>query len=86
MSAPVSVRLGEETRRKIARIARRRRVSPATIMRQAIEQAVQLEEHQSSPYELIKDVIGVARGGDPHLSERTGRRFAEMLRKRRRGR
>ncbi len=37
-----------------------------------------------SPYESIKDLIGVARGGDTALSKNTGKRFTELLKARQR--
>jgi predicted DNA-binding protein len=84
MTAPVSVRLGEETRRKIARIARRTKVRPATLMRQAIEKMAEQEDLQISPYERIKDLIGVARGGDRTRSTWSSAKIARLLKARRR--
>ena len=45
-----------------------------------------LEVQGKSPYERIAHLIGVEVGGPRNLSERTGRRFASLLRKRERAR
>jgi hypothetical protein len=49
------------------------------VLREAITSWVEKEENAPSAYEKLKDIIGIARGGDPNLSEHTGRRFTEML-------
>ncbi len=51
-------------------------------MREAIELFVKREESSVSLYDSVKDLIGVVEGGDPKLSENTGRKFTEMLRAR----
>lgn len=81
--SPVTLRLGQETRLKVARIARQRRVSSSEVIREAIEALVERTETAASPYESIADLIGVADGGDPKRSEGMGRRFAEHLKARR---
>ena len=68
----------------MARIARRRQTSTSQVLREAITTWVEREESGVSVYESIKDLIGIAHGGDPTLSTNTGRRFAEMLKARRR--
>ena len=83
MAAPLSIRVGMELRRRIARIARRKNVSPAAWMRQAFEEKAEREEQELSPYERMKDFIGIINSGDPHFSEDIGRKFAKMLRERR---
>jgi len=83
MASPVSLRLGEQTRRRVARIARRKKVCPSVLMRQAIEKMTEQEEQQLSSYELMKDLIGVVNSGDPHNSENIGRKFAKFLKERR---
>jgi Arc/MetJ-type ribon-helix-helix transcriptional regulator len=86
MPSPVTLRLDKQTRLKIARIARRRRVSASHVMREAIENLVGREEATASPYLAIAHLIGVVRGGDPKRSSQTGRRVAELLKARRRRR
>jgi len=83
MPAPLTLRLDEETRRRVARIARQRKTSTSAVLREVIKTWVQREESAPSAYELLKPYIGVVRGGDPTLSSNTGRRFTEMLEARR---
>jgi len=83
MASPVSLRLGEETRRRVARIARRKKVSPSAFMRQAIEMMAEQEELQHSPYHHMKDLIGVVNSGNPRNSQNIGRKFAKFLKERR---
>ena len=84
MASPVTLRLDPEMRRRVARIARQRRTSTSHVLREAITTWLDREESGQSAYERIKDLIGVAHGGDPTLSTNTGRRFTEMLKARRR--
>ena len=83
MASPVTLRLDEETRQRIAHIARRRRVTSSHIIREAIEAYVGGREAEVSPYETVADLIGVVRGGNKERSTRTGRRFAVLLKGRR---
>lgn len=83
MAAPMTLRLDQKTRERIARIARRKRVSTSDAVRQAIEAWVERQEKIDSPYEAVADLLGVVHGGDPKRSSKTGRRFAELLKKRR---
>lgn len=85
MPSPVTLRLDKETRMRIARIARRRRVSASQVIREAIETLVEREESVARPHEAMADLIGVVHGGDPGLSTDMGQRLTELL-KRRRGR
>lgn len=87
MSAPISLRLDQDTRNRVERIARRRKVPPSHILREAVNRLIEREEEGISPYEAIQDLVGIARGGgDKTLSENTGRRFTELLQGRRPGR
>jgi predicted DNA-binding protein len=83
MAAPMSVRLGEETRRRVARIARRKGASPATILRKVIEEWAEQEESVYRPYDAIADLIGVVRGGDPTRSTWSSAKIARLLKNRR---
>ncbi len=80
----VSLRLDENTRLRVERIAQRRKVAASHIIREAIERWVEREEEDLSPYDSIKDLIGAARGGDIALSHNTGKRFTEVLKARQR--
>jgi len=79
MATPVTVRLGRDTRRRIARIARRKRVSASEIIREALEVYVERYDAAVSPYEAVADLIGVVHGGNPQRSAQTGRQFTELL-------
>jgi heat shock protein HtpX len=79
MASPVTLRLDQETRRRIARIARQRRVSASQVIREAIEALVNRHETTASPYEAMADLIGVVRGGNPKRSTQTGRQLATLL-------
>jgi Arc/MetJ-type ribon-helix-helix transcriptional regulator len=84
VASPITLRLDEATRRRIVRIARQRRTSTSHVLREAIRTWVDREESGISAYESIKDLIGIAHGGEPTLSTNTGRRLTEMLKARRR--
>jgi predicted DNA-binding protein len=81
MASPLTLRLDEKTRQRIARIARRKKVSTSEVVRQAIEAWVDRQEPVTTPYELMKDLIGVVHGGNPKRSEQTGRQFAALLKR-----
>jgi Arc/MetJ-type ribon-helix-helix transcriptional regulator len=83
MASPVTLRLDGEIRRRVARIARQRRTSTSHLLREAITTWLDRQESGESAYEAIKDLIGIAHGGDPTLSRDTGRRFTQMLKARR---
>jgi len=82
MASPLTLRLDEKTRKRIARIARRKQVSTSEVVRRAIEAWADQHEPVASPYEAIKDLIGVVHG-NPRGSVRTGRRFTKLLKRRR---
>jgi Arc/MetJ-type ribon-helix-helix transcriptional regulator len=83
MASPLTLRLDEKTRRQIARIARRKRLSTSEVIRQAIEAWTERQEPLAAPLELVSDLIGIVRGGNPKRSEQTGRRFTKLLKERR---
>jgi hypothetical protein len=83
MASPLTLRLDEKTRKRISRIARRKQLSTSEVVRQAIEAWADQHEPVASPYEAIKDLIGVVRGGNPKRSSQTGRAFTKLLKKRR---
>lgn len=82
MASPLTLRLDPKTRQRIARLARRKRLSTSEVIRQAIAAWADSQEPVASPYEAIKDLIGVVHGGNPHRSEQTGVRFAALLKRR----
>ena len=83
MPSPLTLRLDPKTRQRIARLARRQRLSTSEVVRQAIAAWADRQEPLASPYAAMQDLIGVVRGGDPKRSEQTGRKFRELLKKRR---
>ena len=83
VASPITLRLDGEIRRRVARIARRKRTTTSAVLREAIEAWVEGQEGAGSVYESVKDLIGNVHGGDPTLSTDTGRRFTELLKARR---
>ena len=83
MASPLTLRLDQKTRQRIARLARRKRLSTSEIIRQAIAAWADREEPITAPYDAVADLIGVVRGGDSKRSEQTGRRFRALLERRR---
>ena len=75
--------LDKDTVARIARLARRQRLSTSEVIRQAIAAWADRQEPVTSPYDAMRDLIGVVRGGNPKRSEQTGRRFTALLKKRR---
>jgi Arc/MetJ-type ribon-helix-helix transcriptional regulator len=83
MASPLTLRLDAKTRKQIERIARRRQVSVSEVIRLAIAAWAEQQEPIAAPYEAIADLIGVVHGGMPGRSTQMGRRFSEILKKRR---
>jgi Arc/MetJ-type ribon-helix-helix transcriptional regulator len=83
MPPPVTLRLDEKTRQRIARIARRKRVSASDVIRDAISAWVERQEPAGSPYDAVADLLGVVRGRNAKRSSKTGRRFKKLLTSRR---
>ena len=78
---PTSVRLDARTQALVARLARRTRRSKSEVIRAAL---VRLAEDEARPaaasaYEGMKHLIGIASGGPPDLSVRTGEKFRQRL-------
>ena len=82
----LSVRLDPETRRLLNRLARERRASRSEIVREGIRLLAERDQGSGSenPYEAIRDLIGTVHGGPSDLSERTGQKFHELLKRKRR--
>lgn len=83
---PFSVRLDPETEALIARLAKRHRQSRAWVVREAVAKYAVDERSEQSLYERMKPYIGIVSGGDPHLSENTGKRFTELVKAKARAR
>jgi predicted DNA-binding protein len=82
MASPVTLRLDPELRKRVNRIAKRKKCAASVVMREAIETWVTREESTGSFYDSIKDLIGVVEGGDPG---RSTRRMGDELRAKRAG-
>ena len=83
MPSPMTLPVDKETRQRIARIARRKRVSASEVIRQAIEAWIEEQEPAGSPYEMVSDLIGIVHGGNRKRSAGAGRQFAALLKSRR---
>jgi len=83
MASPLTLRLDPKTRQRIARLARRQRLSTSEVIRRAIAAWADRQDPVTSPYDAMRDLIGVVRGGNPKRSEQTGRSFTALLKKRR---
>jgi predicted DNA-binding protein len=83
MASPLTLRINDEIRQRIARIARRKGVSTSEVVREAIETFVERQETKETPQEKMADLIGVVRGGRPDRSAQTGRQLTELLKNRR---
>ncbi len=88
MSEAMALRIDDQTRRRIARLAARRGTTRSALVREAITALIEREERQAAvrPHDLVRDVLGSVRGGDPDRSEDVGRKVREMLKARRPGR
>jgi hypothetical protein len=86
MASPLTLRVDEKTRQRIVRLARHKRLSTSEVVRQAIAAWADSQEPVTSPYEAMVDLIGVVHGGNPKRSEKTGRQFAALLKRKRRRR
>lgn len=78
---PFSVRLDPETEALIERLAKKHRQSRAWVVREAVAKYAVAERDATgqSAYEKLKPLIGSVKGGPPDLSEHTGRKFTELL-------
>ena len=79
MDAPVTLRLDPKTRRKIARVARRKGISKSEVIRRALNSWPEFVDSSLSVYEQVADLIGVVQGGNPRRSEETGKQFRKIL-------
>jgi predicted DNA-binding protein len=77
----LSVRLDDDTRRLLKRLARSHRVSHSEIVRRAIRRMAKEDPvpEDFNLYERIKHLVGKVHGLPPDLSERTGDKFREIV-------
>lgn len=79
---PISVRLDRDTERLVTRLARTKATTKSDVIREAIKklaEADQVGKPGATPYEAIKHLIGIGKGGPPDLSVRTGEKVRELL-------
>jgi hypothetical protein len=80
-AVPRSVRLDPKTEALLSRLARVRGRSKSHIIREAIARLAeeQTEPAQPTAYDLMADLVGVARGGPPDLARRSSEVFRGLL-------
>ncbi len=85
---PLSVRLDPATESKVNRLARRRRQSKSSIVREALAAYESAGEASvpRTPWDALAPFIGVARSGGSRRSERTGEGFLALVTKKARSR
>jgi hypothetical protein len=79
---PVTVRLDEETRKTLQRIARDLKISRSEVIRRGIALVARETgcDHDARPLiETLGPLVGSVRTGRTDLSEETGRRVREKL-------
>ena len=81
-----TVRLDVKTEAALKRLSARRGQTKSEVIRDAIVHLADEEEGQPSAYERLQPFLGIVEGGDPKLSEDTGKRFREILENRQRAR
>src|SRR5258706_544212 len=79
MASPLTLRLDEKTRKRIARIARRKQLSTSDAVREAIEAWVNRHEPLSSPYEVGKDLLADQPRAQESLWEMVERGALQLL-------
>lgn len=82
----VSVRLDSATRSALARLARKRGTTRSKVIREAIQSLAAREVAPARfvrPYDAMKHLVGCVRGLPFDLSVDTGRKFREILRRKR---
>ncbi len=61
----LTIRLDEETERKLELIRKKKGVSKTTLVKEALDRYIQGEIGSISAYELGEDLFGKEEGGDP---------------------
>ncbi len=87
---PFSLRLDEDTERRILRLALATGRTKSQVVREAVaaygEEYEQYEAENPTAYDRLKHLIGTVDTGGRQLSERTGQRFRDLLEAKARGR
>ena len=82
----VSVRLPPRLERMVARVAKERGATKSEVICSALtalEDESRVAHTRPTPYAAMKHLIGCASGGPPDLSVETGKKFRDLLRRRR---
>jgi predicted DNA-binding protein len=80
---PLTVRVDTKTERLIESLARKRGRTKSEVVREAIgvlaRQEAEDRNKAERPYEMIRDLIGIAQGGPANLSTQTGAEFRRLV-------
>jgi hypothetical protein len=77
----ISVRLAADEEVLVRRMARKRRTTVTAVIRDAVNHLAASEDKKSArPFDLMSDLIGSVHGERDDLSQRTGDRFAAIVR------
>jgi Arc/MetJ-type ribon-helix-helix transcriptional regulator len=79
---PTTVRLDPKTEGLLRRLVKKTGRTKSQVIRDAIERLAMEEGAElakSRPYDVFAPYIGIAKGGPPDLSERTGEKFTKLL-------
>ncbi len=81
---PTSVRLDRRTEEALNLLVRVVQRPKSEVVRLAIQEMAERRAlTTANPAELARDLIGCVSGGPPDLSQETGRKFRELLERRR---
>ena len=81
----ISLRLDDQTARQLEEFARQKGISKSEVMRQCLLEYLDQQEQRGSPWELGKDLFGLAGSGRGDLSRRSEQIVKEKIRAKRRG-
>jgi hypothetical protein len=84
---PTSVRLDAKTEALLSRLAKKAGRTKSRLIRDAIKalaKAEGVEQEGKTLYDALAHLIGCASGGPRDLSERTGEKFGELLKRKHR--
>lgn len=79
----LSVRLDPGTEKLVERLARQRGQTKSEVIRDALRNLAEPDkgaDGKKRPYDLVAHLIGCVDSGGANLSERTGEKFAKLLR------
>jgi hypothetical protein len=85
VDAVLTIRIDAATQRKLDRLARERRTSRSDIVRQALSQLTSATpvKGDASVYARVADLVGSFSSGRSDLSTDTGKRFAALVKAKR---